>query len=172
MRLRELQISYRTVTHTPAGQRPQIVTAKDAVGVVAPLLAGKIVEHFGVLSLDTRHRVVAWDVVSVGTLDATVVHPREVFLIAILHHAAALIVVHNHPSGDPSPSPDDITLSRRLGSVANCSGSASSIRLSWQMVDCSSASARQANWRPYEGCWARRSESDPLAARKLIHLRA
>ena len=92
MRLRELQISYRTVTHTPAGQRPQIVTAKDAVGVVAPLLAGKIVEHFGVLSLDTR----------------------EVFLIAILHHAAALIVVHNHPSGDPSPSPDDITLSRRL----------------------------------------------------------
>ncbi|HKN58741.1 MAG: DNA repair protein RadC [Acidobacteria bacterium] len=114
MRLRELQISYRTVTHTPAGQRPQIVTAKDAVGVVAPLLAGKIVEHFGVLSLDTRHRVVAWDVVSVGTLDATVVHPREVFLIAILHHAAALIVVHNHPSGDPSPSPDDITLSRRL----------------------------------------------------------
>src|SRR5207237_5467194 len=122
MRLRELQISYRTVTHTPAGQRPQIVTAKDAVGVVAPLLAGKIVEHFGVLSLDTRHRVVAWDVVSVGTLDATVVHPREVFLIAILHHAAALIVVHNHPSGDPSPSPDDITLSRRLRQRAQLVG--------------------------------------------------
>jgi DNA repair protein RadC len=114
MRLRELQIAYRTVPGTPTGARPQIRTARDAVAVVGPLLAGRVVEHFGVLSLDTRHRVVAWDVVSVGTLDATLVHPREVFLTAILQHAAAIIVVHNHPSGDPTPSPDDIALGKRL----------------------------------------------------------
>jgi DNA repair protein RadC len=61
---------------------------------LGPLLQGKLVEHFGVLSLDTRHRVIAWDVISVGTIDASLVHPREVFLTAILHHAAALVVCH------------------------------------------------------------------------------
>ena len=113
MRLRELHVEYRTVTGAPDGPRPQIHTAVDAARLVAPLLASKVVEHFGVLSLDVKHRVIGWDVVSVGTLDSTVVHPREVFLTAILHHAAAVIVAHNHPSGDPTPSPDDIVLSRR-----------------------------------------------------------
>lgn len=114
MRLRELQVSYRMVPGTAAGPRPQILTATDAAAMVAPLLQGKLVEHFGVLSLDTRHRVIAWDVISVGTIDATLVHPREVFLTAILHHAAALVVLHNHPSGDPSPSPDDVVIAKRL----------------------------------------------------------
>ena len=72
--------------------------------LIAPFIADKVVEHFGVMCLDTRHRVIAWDVVSIGTLDAALVHPREVFLVAVLHHAAAIIVGHNHPSGDPAPS--------------------------------------------------------------------
>jgi DNA repair protein RadC len=114
MRLRELQVSYRSVAGAPRGPRPQITTGTDVAALIAPLLAGKVVEHFGLLSLDTRHRVIAWDVISVGTIDATLVHPREVFFTAILHHAAALVVVHNHPSGDPSPSPDDIVIAKRL----------------------------------------------------------
>jgi len=114
MHLRELQVSYRIPPGAPDGPRPQILTPKDALAIVGPLLAGKVVEHFGVLSLDTRHRVIGWDVVSIGTLDADIVHPREVFLTAVLQHAAAVIVVHNHPSGDPSPSQDDRAIARRL----------------------------------------------------------
>src|SRR4051812_47122982 len=114
MRPRELQVTYRSVTGAPRGPRPQIANARDAAQLIAPLLAGKPVEHFGVLSLDTRHRVSGWDVVSVGTLDATLVHPREVFLTAVLHHAAAVVVAHNHPSGDPTPSQDDVSVTHRL----------------------------------------------------------
>jgi len=64
--------------------------------------SGRVVEHFDVLSLDTKRRVIGWDVVSVGTLDSALVHPREIFLTAVLHHVSAVVVAHNHPSGDPS----------------------------------------------------------------------
>ena len=82
--------------------------------LIAPLLVNKVVEHFGVLSLDTKRQVIGWDVVSVGTLDSTLVHPREVFLSAIFQHASAVVVAHNHPSGDPTPSPEDILTASRL----------------------------------------------------------
>ncbi len=66
------------------------------------------------LLLDTRHRLIGAVVVSVGSLDASLVHPREVFRAAAEHSAAAIVLFHNHPSGDPSPSADDLTLTRRL----------------------------------------------------------
>ena len=71
-------------------------------------------EVFGVLLVNTRHRVTAMHVVSVGSLDGTLVHPREVFKCAILGSAAAIIIFHNHPSGDPAPSREDIALTKRL----------------------------------------------------------
>jgi DNA repair protein RadC len=114
MRLRELQVSYRNVEGAPRGPRPRITNALDAARLLAPLLADRLVEHVGVLSVDTKHRVIGWDVVSVGTLDVALVHPREVFLAAILHHAAAIVVAHNHPSGDPTPSLDDVAIALRL----------------------------------------------------------
>lgn len=72
------------------------------------------VETFGMLALDVRHRVRAERVVSVGTLTTSLVHPREVFREAIVARAAAVIVFHNHPSGDPEPSAEDVSLTRRL----------------------------------------------------------
>ncbi|MGE0703354.1 MAG: RadC family protein, partial [Vicinamibacterales bacterium] len=60
------------------------------------------------------HRVLRTRIVSVGTLNATVVEPRDVFREAMLEAAAAVVVFHNHPSGDPSPSPDDVDVTRRL----------------------------------------------------------
>ncbi len=71
-------------------------------------------EHFLALYLDARHRVTAVETVSIGSLDASLVHPREVFRPALALGAAALIVAHNHPSGCPSPSADDLELTRRL----------------------------------------------------------
>ncbi len=70
-------------------------------------------EHFVILYLDTRNRLIVDDV-SIGTLNASLVHPREVFKKAILTNAAQCIIAHNHPSGDPEPSPQDITLTRQL----------------------------------------------------------
>jgi len=71
-------------------------------------------ERFLALYLDTRHRVAAAETVSIGSLNASLVHPREVFKPAVAMSAAAVIVAHNHPSGDPSPSGDDLDLTARL----------------------------------------------------------
>jgi DNA repair protein RadC len=71
-------------------------------------------EYFVVFDLDVRHRVIARRVVSIGTLSGVEVHPREVFKDAIANSAAAIILAHNHPSGDPTPSREDLALTARL----------------------------------------------------------
>lgn len=71
-------------------------------------------EMFGVLTLDTKNQPNAFQIVSVGTLNASLVHPREVYKICMLSNAASLMCFHNHPSGDPSPSKEDIEVSRHL----------------------------------------------------------
>src|SRR3954467_8228236 len=95
-------------------ERPQILAAIDAGRLLVPQYGTKAVEHFGVLLLDTRHRVIRSTLVSLGTLDASIVHPREVFREATIAGAAAIVLFHNHPSGDVKPSPDDVALTRRL----------------------------------------------------------
>ena len=79
-------------------------------------------EHFVVLLLNARHELQSREVISIGSLNASIVHPREVFLPAILHSAASLVLVHNHPSGDPEPSEEDISISRRLVQVGDLVG--------------------------------------------------
>jgi DNA repair protein RadC len=86
----------------------------DAARVLVPQFGSKTVEHFGVMLLDTKHHVLKTTLISVGTLDASIVHPREVFREATIAGAFGIILFHNHPSGDPKPSRDDIALTRRL----------------------------------------------------------
>jgi DNA repair protein RadC len=71
-------------------------------------------EHFIVWLLNARHRMISRELVSIGSLSASIVHPREVFRPAIAAGAAALVLAHNHPSGDPEPSRDDVEITRRL----------------------------------------------------------
>ncbi len=71
-------------------------------------------EVFGVLILNTKNKIVAVHEISRGTLNSSMVHPREVFKPAVLHNASAIICFHNHPSGDPEPSRDDIEVTKRL----------------------------------------------------------
>ena len=71
-------------------------------------------EAFAVMLLDTKNRVIGINVVSIGSLSASVVHPREVFKAACLANAANIILTHNHPSGDPAPSKEDISITSRL----------------------------------------------------------
>jgi DNA repair protein RadC len=98
----------------PRRERLQIRAAIDAAQVLVPEYGTRPVEQFGVLLLDTKHRVLRTTLLSVGTLDASIVHPREVFRAAASGGAAALILFHNHPSGDPAPSADDVELTKRL----------------------------------------------------------
>lgn len=71
-------------------------------------------EHFIVLHMDGKNRIVCLDRVSVGSLNQSIVHPREVFKTALLSSAAAVLLIHNHPTGDPTPSPEDIAITTRL----------------------------------------------------------
>ena len=71
-------------------------------------------EHFWIVGTNTRNNIKYIELVSLGTLNAALVHPREVFRMAILQASSSIITVHNHPSGDPEPSEEDIKLTRRL----------------------------------------------------------
>lgn len=79
-------------------------------------------EEFLVLLLNAKNTLLGFHVVSVGSLTASIVHPREVFKIAILGNAAALILLHNHPSGDPTPSAEDLSITTRLRQVGEVVG--------------------------------------------------
>ena len=108
-----LEMGRRTLTHAP-GARVQIRSPQDAAAYLLPTFGARRVEQFGIVLLDTRHRVLRTTIIASGTLNATVVQPRDVFREAMLGSAAAIVAFHNHPSGDPSPSPDDVALTRRL----------------------------------------------------------
>jgi DNA repair protein RadC len=89
-------------------------TARD---ILSPLFDGLDREQFVTMALDAKHQAIGINVVSVGSLTVSIVHPREVFKPAILLNAAAVIVGHNHPSGDTTPSPEDHALTKRLQEV-------------------------------------------------------
>lgn len=86
----------------------------EAHEVAQSYLAGLDREHFAVILLNTKNRVIGINTVSVGTLNSSLVHPREVFKPAIVGNAAMVILAHNHPSGDPTPSREDVEVTRRL----------------------------------------------------------
>jgi DNA repair protein RadC len=88
--------------------------ASEAAKVLRQLLANLDREHFVALLLDAQHKPIGINIISVGSLTASIVHPREVFKAAILANAAAVIVAHNHPSGSVEPSAEDIGLTHRL----------------------------------------------------------
>ena len=97
------------------GKQPREIRGPDdVVAVVGPKLRQEHRELFLVLLLNARHEVMAKETVSVGSLNASIVHPREVFRPAVLASAAAIVLVHNHPSGDPEPSEEDLTITKRL----------------------------------------------------------
>jgi len=86
----------------------------DVVGLVGKRLRKVQRELFLVILLNARHEAIAVETISVGSLNASIVHPREVFKPAVLASAASIVLVHNHPSGDPEPSEEDLSITRRL----------------------------------------------------------
>ena len=94
--------------------RPFVSRPEDVVALVAPQLRGCDREHFWALALNTKNQLIRTLEVSIGSLNASIVHPRELFKEAVRASAASIVVVHNHPSGDATPSGADIQLTRRL----------------------------------------------------------
>jgi DNA repair protein RadC len=95
---------------------------EDALQVVRPRFKNHQREVFLVVLLNARHEVLGVETVSVGSLNASIVHPREVFKPAILQSAASVILAHNHPSGDPEPSEEDLSITKRLVEVGELLG--------------------------------------------------
>ena len=108
-----LEIGRRTLVRG-VEERPRLGTPRQLAADLLPQYGAATVEQFGIVMLDTKHRMLRIKVVSVGSLDTTVVHPREVFREAVSAAAAAIVLFHNHPSGDPTPSADDLVLTTRM----------------------------------------------------------
>lgn len=119
--LAAVELGRRTLVRG-AAERPRLTTPRQLASYLLPQYGAGAVEQFGIVMLDTKHRVVRIKVVSSGSLDATVVHPREVFREATSASAAAIVLFHNHPSGDPTPSPDDLVLTTRMVNAGDIMG--------------------------------------------------
>lgn len=99
-----------------------ISSPADVAEIASDYLETADREHFIVLMLNTKNRVIGINTVSIGSLNASIVHPRECFKAAIIHNAHSIILVHNHPSGDPTPSREDIDITRRLAEAGKILG--------------------------------------------------
>jgi DNA repair protein RadC len=119
--LAAVELGRRTLTRGP-NARLALRSPSDAAQYLMPAFGARAVEHFGIVLLDAKHRVLRTTLLAVGTLNATVVEPRDVFREAALGGAFAIVVFHNHPSGDPQPSPDDVELTRRLVAAGTLMG--------------------------------------------------
>lgn len=104
----------RRVSRAEAPQREKLDSPEAVYRLLASQLEHQKQEHFLALYVDTKNRLLGRKVISSGILNGTLIHPREIFREALIQGAYALLAVHNHPSGDPEPSPDDLETTRRL----------------------------------------------------------
>ena len=111
--LAAVELGRRTLLRCPP-PRMQFVTPRDAAAYLLPQFGARPVEQFGVMMLDTKYRLLRTSIVSVGTLDSSPAHPREIFREAASACAAAIVLFHNHPSGDPAPSATDRIMTKKL----------------------------------------------------------
>jgi DNA repair protein RadC len=116
------ELSSRLDGYSQAGDKPVVKTPEDVNILVKARLRGKKKEYFLALLLDTRNQLIKVSEIAVGSLDTSIVHPREVFKEAISASAAAVVFVHNHPSGDATASEDDIKLTKRLAEAGELVG--------------------------------------------------
>lgn len=108
-----LELSRRIITSPPNGN-PVITCPTEVVAIVQDSVKLLDREHFVVYILNQKNRILSSEVASIGSLNSSIVHPREIFKRAVKISGASIILVHNHPSGDPTPSSEDIAVTKRL----------------------------------------------------------
>lgn len=116
-----VELGRRTLMR-PAVRRLQFLSPRDVAAFLLPRFGGLVVEQFGVVLLDARHRLVATRVISIGSVDQSLAQPRDVYREAMLAGAPAVVVFHNHPSGDATPSHDDVALTMRMKQAGHIVG--------------------------------------------------
>lgn len=112
----------RRMLEMPPSETTSITNPRQAADLFMAELRYQKKEYFMVLLLNTKNRVISREKVSVGSLNASIVHPRELFNMPLRKSACSVILVHNHPSGDPSPSQEDLEITRRLVDAGNLLG--------------------------------------------------
>lgn len=112
----------RRVARSRLPEMPRISRPQDAADLLMEELRHYREEHFVCLFLNTKNQVIGRQTLSIGSLNASIVHPREVFRAAIRRSSASILCAHNHPSGDPTPSPEDIKLTKRLAEAGQLLG--------------------------------------------------
>ena len=116
------ELTNRLESYSEGGEKPLVKTPEDVARLVQSRLKGKKKEYFLALLLDTRNQLIRVAEISIGSLDSSIVHPREVFKEAVSASAAAVIFAHNHPSGEPEASEDDVKLTKRLTEAGEIMG--------------------------------------------------
>ncbi|MBC8477020.1 MAG: DNA repair protein RadC, partial [Dehalococcoidia bacterium] len=116
------ELTSRLESYQSTEKKETVKTPEDVVALVRSRLKGKKKEYFLALLLDTRNQLIRVAEISVGSLDSSIVHPREVFKEAVAASAASVIFAHNHPSGDPEASEDDLNLTKRLAEAGEIMG--------------------------------------------------
>ena len=113
---------YRVAERPPAPRTLKAIRGPEDVVEVCRAIGSRRWEEFHVLLLNARHECMRRVLISRGSLNASIVHPREVFRPAIVGSAASIVLLHNHPSGDPEPSEEDLAITRRLVQVGELVG--------------------------------------------------
>ncbi|MEW6702978.1 MAG: DNA repair protein RadC [Bacteroidota bacterium] len=108
------EISRRADSQKKLFSLKKIVSPKDIAEIFIPLLRDKVKEEFYVICLNSANKIARVELISIGILNSNVVHPREIFKVAVENNSANIILLHNHPSGNPEPSNEDISLTRKM----------------------------------------------------------
>ncbi len=116
-----LELGCRLAT-TPRAEAGSVTSPRQAADLFMEELRYKKKEYFKILLLNTKNHIISREEISVGSLSASIVHPREIFNIPLRKSAASVILFHNHPSGDPSPSQEDLEVTRRLADAGKILG--------------------------------------------------
>lgn len=92
----------------------KITSPQDVADIFIPLLRDEVKEKFLVVCLNSSNKIIRYEIISIGSLNSSIVHPREVFKVAIENDSASIILIHNHPSGNPEPSNEDISITKKI----------------------------------------------------------
>ncbi len=112
--LAAFEISRRIQSQSKWFSNKRITTPADIAEIFIPLLRDELKENFLVVCLNSANKIIKYEVVSVGNLNSSVVHPREIFKVAIENSSASIILIHNHPSENPDPSSEDISITKKI----------------------------------------------------------
>jgi DNA repair protein RadC len=108
------ELSRRILSQSKWLSNMKITSPQDIAEIFIPILRDEIKEKFIVVCLNSANRIIKYETISIGNLNSSVVHPREIFKVAIDNPSASIILIHNHPSGNPEPSNEDISITRKI----------------------------------------------------------